>query len=561
MADSSLSSNLSYAEFAVLVRRFADIIPDLLARHPATAPLALDVQALRLNDSLESRFTVSVVGQMKIGKSTLVNALVGRSLAPVGVTETTATTNWFRHGIGEICDHFRVHWNDGSTVDLSLELATQWIGQNDVAKRTQCLDFFSNADFLTIANIVDTPGTGSNIADHTKVTEQFVYSGKQDAVVYVVNPVARIGDRDMLELFGEKSRMPGAFGYNSIMAVQKWEQLEPDPFIEVEKKCSALRAQFSGKVSEVIPVSGMLANLAREVPVEIWDKVAGLACQSSSEALEALLGGPSMFVLETPGAALNGASRKEFFKYFEWAGLVLSLKLARSRQIAEGQRLKQAIHEASGIDEFKALLQVRFFSLASLIKASAVLHKAWAPCTVALLRLRELVQLRQEEALLAKESQAILAGFKNMSQLDPVRAYVTRSLAAVGSDLSRVRDIREQIDIIKEQAASYFFCLEEDLACLSAIEKIPEVHVSNADRIALGCLFGAKGPDIKTRIMLHDLDDSNAVIEQVWERRDYWASKKRGACGLLLKVCDHALHRLDLVLEYLEENHGERHRD
>ena len=41
---------------------------------------------------------VTVVGRVKVGKSTFVNALLGEDLAKVGTTETTATINYFAYG-------------------------------------------------------------------------------------------------------------------------------------------------------------------------------------------------------------------------------------------------------------------------------------------------------------------------------------------------------------------------------------------------------------------------------------------------------------------------------
>jgi GTPase Era involved in 16S rRNA processing len=40
---------------------------------------------------------VAVVGRVKVGKSTFVNALLGEDLPKVGSTETTATTNYFTY--------------------------------------------------------------------------------------------------------------------------------------------------------------------------------------------------------------------------------------------------------------------------------------------------------------------------------------------------------------------------------------------------------------------------------------------------------------------------------
>ncbi len=52
----------------------------------------------RLAGQVDQPCVLAVVGRMKAGKSTFVNALLGEDVATVGTTETTATINHFRYG-------------------------------------------------------------------------------------------------------------------------------------------------------------------------------------------------------------------------------------------------------------------------------------------------------------------------------------------------------------------------------------------------------------------------------------------------------------------------------
>jgi GTPase SAR1 family protein len=60
-----------------------------LAGHPATQPLADRVQSLQARLS-SGRFHLAVLGQFKRGKSTLLNALLGKPFLPTGVVPVTA---------------------------------------------------------------------------------------------------------------------------------------------------------------------------------------------------------------------------------------------------------------------------------------------------------------------------------------------------------------------------------------------------------------------------------------------------------------------------------------
>src|SRR5690606_29884195 len=52
-----------------------------------------------LNEDIDNDFyTVMVVGEFKHGKSTFINALIGKDIMPRGVTPTTATINTVHYG-------------------------------------------------------------------------------------------------------------------------------------------------------------------------------------------------------------------------------------------------------------------------------------------------------------------------------------------------------------------------------------------------------------------------------------------------------------------------------
>ncbi|MHB1424406.1 MAG: dynamin family protein, partial [Gemmataceae bacterium] len=59
------------------------------ARSPGELADFLD----HLAGQVDKPCVLAVVGRMKAGKSTFINALLGEDLAPVGNTETTATIN------------------------------------------------------------------------------------------------------------------------------------------------------------------------------------------------------------------------------------------------------------------------------------------------------------------------------------------------------------------------------------------------------------------------------------------------------------------------------------
>ena len=167
-------------EYQTVVRYFAEQLPKFLAQSTETTDLALAVERLQIADALDQRFSVAVVGQMRAGKPTLLHALLARDLAPTGIIETTATVNWFRWDAGPRTQLFRVHFRDGSQSELPLAEIGPWLHQGDQVARTRCLDFFSDAEFLSTVNLVDTPGTRSTLDTHESAVQRFV---EQDAAL------------------------------------------------------------------------------------------------------------------------------------------------------------------------------------------------------------------------------------------------------------------------------------------------------------------------------------------------------------------------------------------
>ena len=64
----------------------------------AGLPAELAERMEELAKQVHQPCVVAVVGRVKVGKSTFVNALLREDLAKVGTTETTATINYFSYG-------------------------------------------------------------------------------------------------------------------------------------------------------------------------------------------------------------------------------------------------------------------------------------------------------------------------------------------------------------------------------------------------------------------------------------------------------------------------------
>jgi len=139
------------------------------APHLATEVALL---AARVRDGL---FYVACVGQFKRGKSSLLNALVGKSVLPVGVVPVTAVVTVLRYGEQESA---RVRFASGDwraipVGDLALYVTEE---QNPANRRgAAAVEVFVPHPLLASGMcLVDTPGIGSVFLANTEVTRAFV---------------------------------------------------------------------------------------------------------------------------------------------------------------------------------------------------------------------------------------------------------------------------------------------------------------------------------------------------------------------------------------------------
>src|SRR5205809_2454859 len=131
-----------------------------LATEMRREPATLDTLQNLLKDIREPLLFV-VVGEVKAGKSSLLNALFGQEFCKVDVLPATDRIYIFKHGPRE------------ERVDASAQV-------------TEC---YQPIAFLENFNIVDTPGTNTMVTEHQTITENFI--PRADLILFVfsvVNP-------------------------------------------------------------------------------------------------------------------------------------------------------------------------------------------------------------------------------------------------------------------------------------------------------------------------------------------------------------------------------------
>lgn len=207
-----------------------------MRRDPAT----LDTLHGLLTDIREPLLFV-VVGEVKAGKSSLLNALFGHEFAKVDVLPATDRVYIFRYGTEE------------KSIEVSPQLTERYL----------------SIAFLRDFNVVDTPGTNTMVPEHQTITESFI--PRADLVLFVfsvVNPWSQSA-WDLLNFVQKK------WLKNVVFVLQQADLREPSEIDVIHRHLQDTAMQKLGFTPPIFPVSARKALLARTTGLDkerLWQE-------------------------------------------------------------------------------------------------------------------------------------------------------------------------------------------------------------------------------------------------------------------------------------------------
>lgn len=180
-------------------RRISDNVNTVHRMAAITAP---ELAALLRGSAERSvdRATIVVVGEAKRGKSSLVNALIGRpGVSPVAAAVATACPVVLSHAA---TDSARVRLVDGQELGVPLGELRDWVAGAH-AERVLGVEIGLDAPALSNFTIIDTPGIGGILPAHTAMALGAL--SQATAVLFVCDPTAPLS-RPELDFVAEVAR-------------------------------------------------------------------------------------------------------------------------------------------------------------------------------------------------------------------------------------------------------------------------------------------------------------------------------------------------------------------
>ena len=339
---------------------------------------------------------LAIVGEVKAGKSSFVNALLDSDLAMVGETETTATINFFKYGhpIDE-SKPVRVVWEDGSEEWQTREFLDSLQGNTpkvlEIASKIDHLEFFLDNEKLRRVTLVDTPGTGSLVKAHEisandylmagqlnlrkKHSEQSVHlKNRADAVVVITGRVEHDATNQLVSKFSH-----GTSAFNSIGVMTKIDLESATSTDDWKRRCNKYHEMLRHQLNSIVPVSASVYStvmkLAREykmeeikdalqyIPLDDFEEVCKYSQTFLDESLDDYFNDYN----------LHYQTRKRIAGYADnW---MVFYTIARELRTHTVEEAIQNLLEYSGIPQVNKVLEKQFFSRSRIIRCNRIANE------------------------------------------------------------------------------------------------------------------------------------------------------------------------------------------
>ncbi len=372
-------------------------------------------QLLRLDEPLR----VAIVGKVKAGKSTLLNALVGEQVAPTDAGECTRVVTWYRDGHSP---RITMHPTDGAATTLPVRRrdGALVIDLGDTpADRVARLTVDWPSQSLRLATLIDTPGIASVTAANSRRTVAFLDPDddtptEADAVVYLMRHL-HAADAEFLEAFRDRG-MARATAINTIAVISRADEIgggRVDAMFAARGIAQRYRADptVRGLCQNVVAVAGLIAETGRTLQQAEFGALAELAGVPKAE-LESQLRSVDRFLSSrgpasagTAGSNLGTAARRKLVQRFGLFGIRLSTSLIRNGA-GDPAALAAELVARSGLGELQRVLHTQFTERRDLLKARS-----------ALLAVDSVLRASGRAGPLRQDIERILAGAHELAEL------------------------------------------------------------------------------------------------------------------------------------------------
>lgn len=354
---------------------------------------------------LDAPLQVAVAGRVKSGKSTLVNALIGRRVAPTDIGECTRLVTRFQYGT---VDRLEIVLRDGTK--RIMPFAADGMIPDELGVDTGDVShveaYLTNA-VLRDMTVLDTPGLGSLDAASVSRTEQLLGNAGEsesaaghaseldvssrnavtgaEAVLYVVTQGVRADDQQALAAFTAATAGREAGPVNAIAVLNKADTITPESVDgaggDVWPAASTLARKqaelLKPRVADVQPIIGLIAESVESGGFTHADADAlRRLAQLDGDVLDTMLISADIFTGWE--CAVPTGTRLRLLEQLDLYGVRRSVEAIRADPEITTGALCRALLAESGLEQVRGKLHTVFAARADGLKAAAALASVTA---------------------------------------------------------------------------------------------------------------------------------------------------------------------------------------
>ena len=357
--------------------------------------LLKEITALR--ERLNEPLRVAVVGFMKAGKSTLMNAILKEKVLYTGNVETTYRVSWFKYGEQP---GLYVVFEDGEIKRAPFEDLGKWTVRDSVKENPRIdqvsyiIVYYPNP-ILKVMELIDTPGLFSSHEKDARNTMNFLgmeeakesdritalEAANADAIVYAFSRGAQGKDAEILEAF-QNGGMANSTPVNALGIFTKtdiyWDPVQKpkeDPLLTVAPALEGYKEKLRDRLYDIYPVTAKTAEGFCGMDEEQWGMCRQLAGMGQEDFVDALSDALYFASEDDETIPLPAAGRSKLLGRFGQYGLYVLVNLIREGKPKE--EIEEQIWEYSGVDTVSQIIRRHFGNRAFLIKLDYIFNRLW----------------------------------------------------------------------------------------------------------------------------------------------------------------------------------------
>lgn len=345
-----------------------------------------------MKNRLNTPLRVAVVGVMKAGKSTFMNALMNKDILNTGELETTYTVSWFRYAE---TPSLTICFRDGNTLNEPFENLQEWTVRttdNEKLNDVKYVIIYYPSEILQHMEFIDTPGLNSIYGTDAQNTLDFLSikgsedtlseASSADAVIYAFSRSAGGFDKEILEAFhsgGKNMSTP----INSVGILTKadisgiWNIFEEQTPVESAKAVSSSimnNSDIKKQIFSVFPVCAKAVEGYFKLNDEDWSFLNEFTKTDLQNLKDSLYDAHMFAVSNEPGMEIFGPAnvRKRLLQLLGQYGI---LEIVSQLQNGKSKiEIGEILQEKCGILTIQNIINSHFGNRTFLIKSQYILN-------------------------------------------------------------------------------------------------------------------------------------------------------------------------------------------